>query len=562
MSHFTALARRTLPSLALLVVIATVSLPASAQAPKVGREYFVDEVDLGFKVKMPKDWEFIPPQPGETKRIGKFTPEFNKWLDLDSGKDQLWLDAFLVKFDRREKDDERAFDFDEALDEYADRLFSGVSDPQRIEEKELKIGKVPSKEILYLAKTRGGTEVHIYAMQYFFADDLVVAYLFDAPADKKKWRKWQPAIKNICKSMRRVEIEEVGGAEVKEGDSVYRSSKRAKLLKMIHAQPGWQLIETENYFIVTSVDDRDFLRDVEKRLEAIRDIYEKLYPLKDAERVRMKMAKRLAEAEAQKREEAGEEEEEDPEKGRTTASGPTPLELSRCSVVRVCKSQGQYAEYGGPWGSAGYWNYRDEELVIFDGKAGGGRSDSWATLNHEAFHQYIFYFYGNLAPHSWYNEGTGDYFAGYQLRAGRFTLKPFDWRVQTIREAIKSEDYVPMEEFFRYTQRDYYGEGIGRNYAQGWSLIYFLRTGKKKAKGWNSDWDSLLGDYLGALNDAWIDVKVNNILNDGVEVGEDGTITFDFSNDSEEDARSKAVEIAGAGIDWEEFEAAWKAYTL
>ena len=359
--------------------------------------------------------------------------------------------------------------------------------------------------------------------------------------------------------MRRVDLVELEGGEVKEGDSVYRSSKRAKLLNQISAQPGWQLIETENYFIVTSSEDRDFLRDVEKRLEAIRDIYEKLYPLKDAEQVRMKMARSLAEAEAEM--EKKRDKDEDKEE-RTTASGPTPLELSRCSVVRVCKSQGQYREYGGPPGSAGYWNYRDEELVIYDDQAGGGRSDSWATLNHEAFHQYIFYFYGNLAPHSWYNEGTGDFFAGYQLKAGRFTLKPFDWRVQTIREAIKADEYVPMEDFFRYTQRDYYGEGIGGNYAQGWSLIYFLRTGKKGAKGWNSDWDSLLDDYLAALNDAWIEVKVSNILNDGVEIDEDGKITFDFSDSSEEDARSKAVELAVAGIDWEEFEAAWKAYTL
>jgi len=560
MSHFTALARRTLPSLALLVVIATVSLPASAQAPKVSRDYFVDEVDLGFKVKMPKDWEFIPPQPGETTRIGKLSPKFNKWLDLNRGTEQLWLDAHLVKFDRRETEDDQPFDYDEALDKMADSCYRRISDPQRIETKELKIGKVPSKEVLYSGKLHGGTEVYIYAMQYFLTEDLVVAYIFNAPAEKKKWRKWKSSIQKICKTMRRVDLKELGGGEVKEGDSVYRSSKRADLIKLLHAQPGWELIETENYFIVTSSEDREFVREVEDRLEAIRDIYEKLYPLKDAERIRVKMANRMAEAKREKAKERAEG--EDPPEQRTSASGPTPLELSRCSVVRVCKSRGQYSEYGGPWGSAGYWNYRDEELVIFDDQAVGGRSNSWATLNHEAFHQYIFYFYGKLAPHSWYNEGTGDYFSGYQLKAGRFTVKPFDWRVQTIRQAIKSEDYVPMEDFFRYTKSDYYGEGIGTNYAQGWSLIYFLRTGKKKARGWNTAWDSLLDDYLEALNNAWIEVQVTSVVNKGAELSEDGIVRFDFSGDSEEEARSQAVEIAVANINWEEFEEAWKAYTL
>ncbi|MCH2103172.1 MAG: hypothetical protein MK297_04060 [Planctomycetes bacterium] len=552
----------------LFICLATVALflseaPfANAQAPKLGREYYEDNVDLGFKVKMPKDWEFIPPQPGQDEQIGKFTPEFNKRIDFAGGRDSLWLDAYLLKFDRRDEDDKRAFDFDRALDKAVESTYRYTARKlERIETKDLKIDKVPSKEVLYKGLT-GETEVHVYAMQYFLSDDLVVAYLFDAPAERKKWRKWESSISKLCKSFKRVEVELVDGGEVKEGDSVYRSSKRGALMKEVRKNPGWQLFETENYFIITSSEDREFVKELETRLEAIRDIYEKLYPLRDAERVRLKMAKRVSEAKEQKRkerEERGEEDEGD--RDRTTAGGPTPLELSRCSVVRVCKSRGQYMEYGGPPGSAGYWNYRDEELVLYDDKGGGGRGDTWAVLNHEAFHQYIFYFYGNLAPHSWYNEGTGDFFSGYQLKAGRFTLKPFDWRVQTIRDAIKADDYVPMPEFLRYTQQEYYAEG-GRNYAQGWSLIYFLRTGKKNAKGWNSDWDSILDDYLNALNDAWIEVKVQNILKNGVEFGEDGRITVDFSNSDEDDARAKAVDIAIAGIDWEEFEAAWRAYTL
>ena len=37
-------------------------------------------------------------------------------------------------------------------------------------------------------------------------------------------------------------------------------------------------------------------------------------------------------------------------------------------------------------------------------------------------------------------------------------------------------------------------------YAEGWSFIYFLRTGKKNnAKGWDPKWDSLLEDYLKVL---------------------------------------------------------------
>ena len=556
MSNFTTLAQRSVLGLLAAAALAASAPSAAAQTPKVGKYEFKDDVDLGFKIKSPKGWDYIPPQPDEKQLVGKFTPTLNKHYTLPGG-DYLWLDAFLVKFDRRGIESDRPYDYDEALDKYADRCFSGTSGAERAETDELKVDKVITKEVLYTARTRGGSDVHIYAMQYFFAEDLVVAYLFVGPADKKKWRKWESAYKSMGKSMRTLELVEIDAGEVKEGDSTYRSSKRGELLKEVRAQPGWELIETDNYFIVTSSDDREFLRELEKRLEAIREVYGELYPVADAQRFRAKAAKRLAEAAEARRKEG--EEDEDEDAGRTKASGPTPMELSRCSVVRICSSRGEYSEYGGPPGSAGYWNFRDEELVIYDDQAGGGRRNTWATLNHEAFHQYIFYFYGNLAPHSWYNEGTGDLFSGYQLKSGRFTLKPFDWRVQTIREAIKLNKHVPLRDLVRFTQAEYYGQndydvGGGQNYAQGWSLIYFLRTGKKKAQGWNSDWDSILDDYLIALNEEWLEVRIEK------GIAEDAP--FFEVRDAQGDARDKAVERAFAGIDWTELEEAWKRYTL
>ena len=39
-------------------------------------------------------------------------------------------------------------------------------------------------------------------------------------------------------------------------------------------------------------------------------------------------------------------------------------------------------------------------------------ADTLAVLYHEAFHQFIFYSVGEVAPHSWFNEGHGDYFSG------------------------------------------------------------------------------------------------------------------------------------------------------
>ena len=81
------------------------------------------------------------------------------------------------------------------------------------------------------------------------------------------------------------------------------------------------------------------------------------------------------------------------------------------------------------------------------------------------------------------------------------------WAVaaRVLKAAIREEKFVPLKEFLRWSQKQYYGRNSSQThpaicYAQGWSFIYFLRTGKKnKAKGWDPKWDTLLEDYLKAL---------------------------------------------------------------
>ncbi|MFV1958569.1 MAG: hypothetical protein ACC662_04055, partial [Planctomycetota bacterium] len=149
------------------------------------------------------------------------------------------------------------------------------------------------------------------------------------------------------------------------------------------------------------------------------------------------------------------------------------------SIVRVCGDKKEYHEYGGPGGSAGYWNSGSEELVFYDASPAKKIDDNTVSvLYHEAFHQYIFYSTGDIAPHSWFNEGHGDYYAGASLKGRRFTIKPFRWRRGLIKNAVAKgprkmvdvEDgkgntvkryandggYTPLKDFVRFTQREYY----------------------------------------------------------------------------------------------------------
>ncbi|MFQ5845295.1 MAG: hypothetical protein ACE5JG_09950, partial [Planctomycetota bacterium] len=117
---------------------------------------------------------------------------------------------------------------------------------------------------------------------------------------------------------------------------------------------------------------------------------------------------------------------------------------------------------------------------------------------HEAFHQYIHYAVGDVAPHSWFNEGHGDYFAGHNYRSHKFRAAPFRWRTGIIANAIAQKTYVPLLDFLKYTQGEYYSNP-GLCYAQGWSLVYFLReVERRRIKKYKKYW-GVLDRYFEAI---------------------------------------------------------------
>lgn len=190
------------------------------------------------------------------------------------------------------------------------------------------------------------------------------------------------------------------------------------------------------------------------------------------------------------------------------------------SVMRVCGDAVEYHAYGGPGGSAGYWNNHSEELVFYDASRSKRiDDDTLYVLYHEAFHQYIYYSVGNVSPHSWFNEGHGDYYAGEKYGGSKFTITPFRWRIGTIKTALnqgprsckieKDKDgkehkvwgnagYTPLKDFVEFSQGEYYSYPAVC-YAQGWSLIYFLREEVPKKKEWNAKWGKILPTYFDTL---------------------------------------------------------------
>jgi len=528
-SHTSRLA--TIGTVAALTLL--LGAPAEAQVPKSdSRTYYEDDSLYGFRVKVPKNWEFVPPQPDERTLIGKYDPPTNKMIDIEGG--QLFLHCYLAVLDTRprpesEEDDVviiRGRNPIRTPEEWVEANMSGrnwrLGDEEELRAKDRDI---PARALTFLANSRGGGDgaIHAYCAVYELEPQLNVMLVFNGPGGRK-WRDYEKAFEKMAKSFERMEIEEPEhDLDAMAASANPRDRKRARLLDEMRREPGWQLYETENYLVVSSSDDEEFVEELMERVESIRDIFVQDYPPESA--------RRAVPTEGQEDEEDEEEEEEEERSVATT----DPFLEAKASVIRVCNNRAQYHSYGGPGGSAGYWSARDEELVIYDDQAGGGRDDTWAVLNHEGFHQYIYYFYGKLAPHSWYNEGTGDFYSGYEYRHKRFRLKPFDWREQTIKNMLREDKYVPLEEITRWTKRQYYsssdyGTSPGEHYAQGWSFIYFMRTGPEDCRDWNESWDTILDTYL---------------------------LTLAETGDLDE-----AVDVAFEGVDWAEMEAAWKAYIL
>lgn len=290
-------------------------------------------------------------------------------------------------------------------------------------------------------------------------------------------------------------------------DPAYRLKVREQLVR------GWDADDTENYIFVFSTKDQKLLQIMKRELESIRMEYERLFPPAQP--------------------------------------------VTAVSTVRICKSLDEYHQYGGPRGSGGYWNSRAEELVFFDydsldeaGKKKKGKANSRIVLYHEAFHQYIHYSTGELPPHSWFNEGTGDFFSGANINGSKVTgIGVNPWRVALIQRGIEDGSTVEWDELIRFEQPEFYrGDRIGMCYAQAWSLIYFLRESKAAQK--HPMWSRINQVYFDTLKAAYAE-ELARLAPEATE---------DMRRAAGKLARERAVELAFEGVDLGELDASWREF--
>ncbi len=289
----------------------------------------------------------------------------------------------------------------------------------------------------------------------------------------------------------------------------YRAIDYRTPVRIEAMEDGWKVEDTENYIVIYNTSDQPLVRRIVKDLEDIREKYIELFP----------------------------------------PSGP----IEAVSTVRVCSSTAEYHSYGGPPGSAGYWYHVTEELVLPDAtvrKKGEktDKSNTFIILYHEAFHQYIHYSAGKLSPHSWFNEGYGDFFSGADISGGKVKkIGPNPWRVATIKKAVEDRKHVPLADIIHFEQRDYY-RNASLCYAEGWSLIYFLNTSKAAQR--HKVWSEILPVYFETLKASWAE-QLERLEAEGK--AEDATAKLA----AQKEAREAAVDAAFEDVDIWELQKAW-----
>lgn len=146
-----------------------------------------------------------------------------------------------------------------------------------------------------------------------------------------------------------------------------------------------------------------------------------------------------------------------------------PKNRFRCIVYRDLK---EYLASGAPQNTGGYYQDLTKKLVFY---RQAKDSDTLLVLYHEAFHQFLaYYLYG--AP-QWFNEGHGDYFgpSAYNEKSKQMEIRLNPWRLPLIKQAIAAGRTQPVEKLLLMTQAELYDpQMIAINYAQSWSLVYFL----------------------------------------------------------------------------------------
>lgn len=200
-------------------------------------------------------------------------------------------------------------------------------------------------------------------------------------------------------------------------------------------------------------------------------------------------------------------------------------ENAEVNVVRIFESQEEYQSYVGKgieW-SCGCWVPMKRELVIL--ASDRFKKEIVHTIQHEGFHQYLFYASSMIENAMWFNEGHACFYEGGKFRTGAKPVFEKTWRMRVLKEStIYAASRIPFvleadhKAFYSGSDKD-----RSVNYAVAWGLVWYLRQGIKPG----SPYATILKDYRDALRECKDPLAATRKAFEGIDLK---TFQKDFAN--------------------------------
>lgn len=492
-------------------------LAADARAAgreRLARQYYKNEKH-GFQFVPMYGWTSFPPQPGEETVVVHFRTE-----KAERGPGLSYTpECYVYLFPKDAKKDFPTY--------FKERWRGAVIAPKKV----FRSSKVPENTQYAVSLSSGQSRGAGYAVAYHRDDgDIVVMYFCNERYLQKKYLRHFVGSLMSFRFIDKKAASDPGSGEGEDGEEKRAIHVRYEQEKD-RVPPGWILVPPKfmkNFYLVYYNCEQKDANSVMTRIMAVRPEYSRYFPPLNQEFV--------------------------------DAAAP---------ILRVCKTQRDFAYYSGMHnpGILGYWSPGQEELVIFrKSQYGMSLDELFMVLQHEGFHQYIFYACGRVSPCISLNEGGAEFFASFQPAGGKM-VPTFENRMRsgTIKGAVGSNTFVPLRTFLEYTQQQHYSNA-GICYAQGWALTEFLLLGdrSKVRSRFKKEWKEIIPTYFQTLQ-AEVKKEYDKLK---ARLGEKG---HEGKNDREnfghlagagdrKEILKKALEKSLEGIDLEELTEVWKLF--
>ena len=157
---------------------------------------------------------------------------------------------------------------------------------------------------------------------------------------------------------------------------------------------------------------------------------------------------------------------------------------SKKMLVRFMDSENTYEQVGGDPRMAGFYNPGSGYLVIKQLPF----YDLIPIVYHEAFHQYLHSFVGDVQIPIWFNEGMAVYFEGMQRdeKSKTRALSPKlikRGKIRMVKDAINTRTQIPLETLLKVTHEEFHDkENEALYYSQSFAVMfYFMQLSRGKA---------------------------------------------------------------------------------